>query len=368
MIIKKLKIRNFRNYENENISFDKNLNLIVGKNAQGKTNLLESLVYISLTRSHRISDDRKLIKDECPFADIQCAYEDDSEKELEAIIYAKGKTLLVRNHPVKRSSEFIGLLNVVLFAPDDLQLFTDAPRERRRIMNQEITKISSKYLLTLNEYQNLLRNRNLLLKKSDVDQTLLDTFDEQMAHAQTFIIKKRKEFVDQIEKNISQKYQELSDTHIKVDIQYKCCLDKIYDSDEENYQSILQLQKQARQKDMEYHMTTFGCHHDDLLFEMNDMNLINIASQGQKRMVMLSFKLSLLKYIENETGKKPVLLLDDVLSELDTERQRKLLEMVKEPYQCIITTTDIPKYIELKNTNVLQIENGKITQSVGGMI
>jgi DNA replication and repair protein RecF len=366
MIVKKIRLRNFRNYENAEIEFNPEMNLITGKNAQGKTNLLESLVYLSLTRSHRISDDKKLIKDGCEFAYIKCIYEDDLERDLEAVIHAKGKTLLVRKQPMKRSSEFIGLLNVVLFAPDDLSLFTDAPRERRRIMNQEITKISSKYLLSLNQYQNLLKDRNVLLKSFNIDQTLLDTLDEQMAKAQVIVVRMRKEFVDTVSHILPQKYIELAEDDPKVSVSYKCCLENVPDTDEEIYQKLLEMHRKAREKDLEYHVTTAGCHHDDLIFEMNHSNLIDTASQGQKRMVMLAFKLSLLKYIEEKTGKRPVLLLDDVLSELDYQRQKKLLEMVKGPYQCVITATDVPDFLKNQEMSEFHIENGKITQITGG--
>ena len=366
MIVKNLKLRNFRNYERAEIQFNPGMNLIMGKNAQGKTNLLESLVYLSLTRSHRISNDKKLIKEGAPFADIQCLYEDDMEREIEAVIHPNGKTLLVRRQPIKRSSEFIGLLNVVLFAPDDLSIFTDAPRERRRIMNQEITKVSSKYLISLNQYQNLLKNRNVLLKNHNVDQTLLDTLDEQMSRAQITIIKMRKDFIEKIQQGLPQKYIELAEDDSKVSVTYKCCLEEIPEDDEEIYQKLLQMHREAREKDMEYHMTTAGCHHDDLFFEMNGSNLINTASQGQKRMVMLSFKLKLLNYIEYETKKRPILILDDVLSELDYQRQKKLLEMVKEPYQCVITATEIPVFLKNQEMSKFYIENGKITQITGG--
>jgi len=366
MIVKNLKLRNFRNYEKAEIQFNPKMNLITGKNAQGKTNLLESLVYLSLTRSHRISDDRKLIKEGAPFADIQCLYEDDIDRELEAVIHPKGKTLLVRKQPMKRSSEFIGLLNVVLFAPDDLSLFNDAPRERRRIMNQEITKISTKYLLSLNQYQNYLKDRNVLLKSMKIDQTLLDTLDEQMAQAQVNVIRMRKDFEEKIREVLPQKYIDLAEDDPKVNVSYHCCLESIPDQDEELFQALLKMHHSSREKDFEYHVTTAGCHHDDLVFEMNGANLINTASQGQKRMVMLAFKLSLLSYIEEETEKSPVLLLDDVLSELDYQRQKKLLEMVKSPYQCVITATEVPEFLKHQDMSEFHIENGTITQITGG--
>ena len=181
MIIDTLKLRNFRNYENLSVTFDPKLNVITGQNAQGKTNLLESIVYMSLTRSHRILNEKKLIREDMPFAEIRCIFSDEGDrKELGAVIHPQGKTLLVNRYPVKKTSDFIGLLNVVIFSPDDLYLFNEMPRERRKVMNQEIAKISSGYLLAMNRYQNFLKERNSLLKNRTVDETYLDILDEQM--------------------------------------------------------------------------------------------------------------------------------------------------------------------------------------------
>ena len=143
MIVRSLRLRNFRNYENAYIQLDEGMNIITGNNAQGKTNLLESLVYLSLTRSHRILDEKQLIRTDMPFGDILCRMEDETEKELHAIIHSRGKTLMINGNPVKKSSDFIGRLNVVLFAPDDLYIFNDQPRERRRIMNQDFQELEA---------------------------------------------------------------------------------------------------------------------------------------------------------------------------------------------------------------------------------
>lgn len=358
MIIENLTLRNFRNYESASITFSKGLNIITGKNAQGKTNLLESLIYLSLTRSHRINDDKKLIKDDEAFTDIKCEYLDgEVKRNIEAIIHNKGKTLIVHKKPVKRSSEFIGLLNVILFSPDDLTLFNDAPRERRKILNQEITKISSKYLQALNQYQNILKERNLLLKQYQFDQRLLDTLDEQLSKQEVIIIQYRKDFIQNINSSITSLYQQLSDDSCVVKVKYQCCMDE-----EITYENILNKHLENRSKDIENHVTTFGIHREDMIFEMNGKNLIHVASQGQKRMTVLSFKMSLLKYVEERTNKKPVLLLDDVLSELDSSRQIKLMEMVGNHYQCIITTTEIPQFMKNKNMKVFQIKKGKIIE------
>lgn len=355
MIIKNIKLRNFRNYENVIIEPGSHMNLLTGMNAQGKTNLLESMVYLSLTRSHRISDDKKMIREGCSFADISCVLEEDNRSiEIEAVIHEKGKTLMISRQPVRKSSDFVGLLNVVLFSPDDLRLFTDSPKERRRVMNQEITKISSKYLLSLNRYQTLLKNRNILLKNEYIDENLLGSIDEQLAENAVLIIRERNRFIAYIDGCLQKYYSELSSDDINVSLQYKCCLEREYTR--ENYLSML---KMNRSEDLLRKSTTSGIHREDMIFMMNDQNLIHTASQGQKRMMMLSFKFALLDYIRNTTGRIPVLLLDDVLSELDINKQKKLLEMADSCYQCLITSTDVPE-ISSADLKRFYIDDGNI--------
>ncbi len=361
MIIKSVALRNFRNYKNTEFEFSNGLNFITGNNAQGKTNLLESLVYLSLTRSHRILDDKQLIKDNCLFSNIKCTFIDQEKiKEIEAIIHENGKTLMVHHQPVKKSSEFVGLLNVVLFSPDDLNIFSDPPKERRKLINQEISKISNQYLSALSNFQNLLKERNLLLKNQNINQILLDTLDEKISQFELIIIQYRKEFIEIIDSYITDIYHKLSDDSINVHLKYKCCMD-----DEISYENILKHHKEYRQRDIENHVTSFGIHREDILFEMNDRPLIQFASQGQKRMTILSFKIALLKYIQNKTNKLPVLLLDDVLSELDQNRQMKLIDMVGKEYQCLITSTDIPPFLKNKDMKIFYIENGSLV-NLGG--
>lgn len=355
MIVKKLQLINFRNYEKEEISFDPGINVITGDNAQGKTNLLESLIYLSLTRSYRIHEDKELIMHGKEYARISCIYEDDREKRIEAIISSNGKNLLVNKVPMKKSSEFIGLLNTVLFSPDDLSIFKDSPRTRRRLVDQEITKVSSQYLGALTRYQNLLKNRNSILKEFHPDENYLNIIDNQIIQEELFIIKERNDFINHINRNMVQIYQTLSNDDNVVQISYLSCAD--VNDLENNLKAMYEI---SRKKDLESHVTTTGIHREDILFCMNDKNLIYTASQGQKRMTMLAFKISLLSYIEEKIHKKPILLLDDVLSELDQIRQQKLIEMVQGPYQCLITSTDIPVALRNIVRNEYIVKQGKI--------
>ncbi len=365
MKVETLQLRNFRNYENTSVAFSPDLNVITGHNAQGKTNLLESLVYLSLTRSHRIADEKKLIRNDMPFADIRCRIDDEGiKKDLRAIIHPNGKTLRIDQIPVKKSSDFIGAVNVILFSPDDLYIFSDHPQTRRKIMDQEITKVSPGYLTSLNKYRNLMKERNDLLKNMNIDMRYLDILDEQMADLMEAVIAKRQKFIETVNLHMPQIYRELSmDETVTVNVRYKkCCM-------EADREHLLQMMKDSRQRDIDYRITNNGIHREDLLFEMNDVSLIQQASQGQKRMTMLAFKMALMKYIQAETGKQPVLLLDDVLSELDAERQRRLLEMIRGRCQCIITAAEIPAHMKNLAWTGFYVEQGRITaEKQGGSI
>lgn len=356
MKITSLHLRNYRNYENAEVNFSEGMNVILGNNGQGKTNLLESLVYLSLTRSFRISDDRKLIRTDQPFADLRCSFTDERERSVEAVIHPAGKTLLVDKHPVKKSSDFVGQLNVTLFSPDDLYLFQEQPRARRRLVNQEITKISLPYLHALNRYQNFLKERNYMLKSMRMDMVYLNTLDSRMAEEEAVIIQERKAFCDFINETMPGIYKDLSETEAEASLKYRCCIDPENISKE----AVLHMHEESREKDMEYHATSSGIQREDFIFELDGKNMTETASQGQKRMVMLAFRMSLSEYIRKRTGNTPVLLLDDVLSELDLLRQAKLLEMASKAQQCLITTTHIPSFMENLPMKRFFIENGMI--------
>ena len=358
MIVTDLKIVNFRNYERAKVTFSPGLNMITGSNAQGKTNLLESLVYLSLTRSFRITNDRAMIRNGCEFARAGCVVKDQKTTVLDAIIHNSGKTLSVNHVPVKRTSEFVGKLNTVLFSPDDLGIFLDAPRERRRLLDQEITKVSSGYLFALQNFRNLLKDRNALLKQQNRDRNYMEILEERMIVESKTVIEKRREFVKEINQVLPDIYQRLSVQEEEVKLIYHSCIPS-----ENDIESSMKLMfDMSREKDYEFRSTSNGIHRDDISFTMNGVNVISCASQGQKRMIMLAFKLAILRYIELSSHVKAVLLLDDVLSELDKTRQKTLLTMIKEPYQCIITGTERPDFLNHEPVREFQIEQGNILQ------
>jgi DNA replication and repair protein RecF len=363
MDVRTLKLRGFRNYDSLDVSFTPGINVITGPNAQGKTNLLESLVYLSLTRSHRVANDRKLIKEGAPFARLACVYhEGGRDYDLEAVIHPDGKTLMVHQQPVRRASAFIGRLNVILFAPDDLHFFLDSPKERRRLLNQEITKLSGSYLLALNRYQNMLKDRNLLLKEMRPDPIYLAALNEKMAEEEVHIITDRKAMIDGINASLNDLYRYLAnDDQTEVSIQYDCCL-----KDEEiSRANLLAMHEASQVRDLETRITNAGIHREDMTFWMNDKKASDVASQGQKRMIMLSFKMALHAYIRKISGRNAVLLLDDVMSELDEEKQQRLMNMISDDVQSIITTTGLPSFLRQRNIHELTIQSGRIINEGG---
>ncbi|MDO4499927.1 MAG: DNA replication and repair protein RecF [Erysipelotrichaceae bacterium] len=344
MLVKSLKLNNYRNYTSRVVNFDSGLNLIIGKNGIGKTNILESLVVVSNTKSFRTLDDTNLIKIGEEYAGIEC--QSDTSK-YKVVISKNGKRLYINDVPVKKTSEFIGSLNCVLFKPSDLDIFNHSPKERRRLLDVEIGKVSKKYLNSILEYNLLLKDKNRLLKEEKIDHTYLSLIEEKMIPDIKEIISQREEFLELINTYISDIYQNISNEKSKISIIYKKCSDK---------DKVKEMIEKSHDKDLYYHYATYGPHHDDYEIMMNDHLLEEIASQGQTRMVLISFKLALIKYIESKTGNTPVLLLDDILSELDTANKERLLKLIPQSIQIIITGTDLNgmnlktkyKLIELK--------------------
>ena len=352
MIVKNISLRNYRNYEKVDVNFDEKINYFIGNNGQGKTNLLEAILFLSLTKSHRINDDKKLIKYNSPFTKITSLINDEEDKKMEVIIHQSGKSLSINNIQINKVSDFIGKLNVILFSPDDLFLFNDQPRERRKVIDQEISKINQKYLLTLNKYKNLIKDKNNLLKNKEIDINYLDVINEKLINQTKIIIEERKKIVEVLNKNIKRIYKLLSNEDKEIFIDYKCCV--------EGNKSIKNLYEENKQKEIDYRVASVGPHREDYLFLMDNEPLINIASQGQKRMVVLAFKLSLINYIYQQTNKYPVLLLDDVLSELDKNHRERLINLLKDKNQCIITTTED---IDIdKNIKKFYVEDGTVKE------
>ncbi|MFV0379357.1 MAG: DNA replication/repair protein RecF [Anaerorhabdus sp.] len=354
MFIKNLSLRQFRNLNNITIEFGRNYNIILGNNAQGKTNILESLFMLSTCKSHRIKEDQSLIQFNYNSCKINCNVFDDSDLNLSLIIHEFGKSLFINKKMVDRVSKFIGKLNVVIFSPGDLNYFEDTPKYRRKIMDIEIGKISQSYMNYLLVYSKYLKDRNALLKSDRVKDEYFEIIEDEMIRAMSEIILFRRNFVDEINKVISKYYLKLSKESIDIKLEYYQVVSDLEKEDIIN--SLKDLFKKNRDKDEYYKTTTCGIHRDDTNFLFNGKKIYEVASQGQKRMVILSFKLALLHYIKNITGKTPILLLDDVMSELDKHKRINLFNAIPKEIQTIITTTDVDNLIDDINGEIKLFE------------
>ena len=347
MLVKSLHLNEYRNYSNNYFEFDPNLNIIIGKNGIGKTNILESIIVVSNTKSFRTLNDIDLIKKDSEYLKIEL---ESDEHNFKVVINQKQKSLYLDDKHVKKSSEYIGKLNAILFKPSDLQLFSDPPSERRKILDLEIGKINKQYLYAELKYNSLLKDKNKLLKELEIDKTLLDIINESMVPQIQIIINERTKFIDFINQYISDYYQKISNSNSKIKIIYKkCCeIDDIKNS-----------LNNALTNDYYYHYATLGPHRENYYFLIDDDNLNNIASQGQKRMVLIAFKFALIKYIEEYTKVTPIILLDDIMSELDKDNQERLIDILPDNAQIIITTTDIDKINITKKYKLIELKEEK---------
>lgn len=364
MILTSLSLRNFRNYTNTQIKLDHGIHLITGKNAQGKTNLLEAIYYLSTTRSHRSSDDHDLIKENEDFAVLRGRIQKQTKNvDLRVALSPQGKNLFLYQTSVKRVSDFIGELNAVLFCPDDMALFQASPRVRRRFIDIELSKISKSYTRVLNEAGRLLKERNACLKQDAIDMNYLDVLSERLIDQQVIIIKQRQRFLNDLLKNSHAFYERLAQDETKLSFAYQCCV-PYHEAEVELKAELIKKYEKNRERDCLYRQTTVGIHKEDFMFLINDRELNTYASQGQKRSVLLAMKVGLVMMIHDLMQEYPILLLDDVFSELDENRKRMLLRELPKDVQILITTTDHSdiSLLEQRDYHIWQVEAGHIKQ------
>lgn len=353
MILKKLSLRNFRNYESIDLCFDNGIHILVGDNAQGKTNLLEAVSYLSTTRSHRCHDDQRLIKEGEEAFVIRSAIErNQKQMDLRVALNEQGKNLFLYQTVIKRVSDFIGEFNAVLFCPDDMALFQASPRVRRRFIDMELSKLSKAYTRVLNEAGKLLKERNAVLKQDHIDFTYLGILDEQLIEKQAVIISQRQRFLCDLLAHCSAFYERLSADHTSLSFQYHSCV--AYSNDiEEIKERLRKKYEKNRERDCFLKQTTTGIHKEDFMFLINEKELCDYASQGQKRSVLLALKIGIVHMIYDLTGEYPVLLLDDVFSELDEKRRGMLLCSLPPEVQVFISTTDLKEIPMLEDRNYI---------------
>lgn len=367
MKISKINLVGFRNYSNISISLGKNMNIFVGDNAQGKTNILEAITILALTKSHRIGSSPNIImfgKNKCKISGV--VKKDKIISKLEIVITDAGKKLSINKTEVRKVSDYISYLNVVVFTPDDLEIVKGSPSVRRNLLNIQLSQLFNDYIKFYNEYNKLLKTRNeylkILFNNNIADKTYLDIITDKLIEKAIFIYQKRKEYIDYINLYIDNYYSEIGlEKGIKViyvpnikfdNYEYETIRKKLKHTFKKNYL-----------KELNYGMTIYGPHRDDFYFEFNNLDLKYYGSQGQQKLAILSFKLAEIPIFKEFCGTKPVLLLDDIFGELDLKKRNKLLRIINlNDIQSIITTTDLrninKKYVE--NANIFHVKNGNI--------
>ena len=355
MIIKSLELSDFRNYETLSISFDKGTNILFGDNAQGKTNILEAIYVSATTKSHKGSKDKEIINFNKEEAHIRTYLEkEDVEYRVDMHLRKnKSKGIAIDGQKIKKAADLLGLLNVVFFSPEDLSIIKNGPAERRRFADMELCQLDSFYLYNLNNYNKIINQRNKLLKDMYFNQNLKETlniWDSQLVSYGSKIIEKREAFAKQLCEIIGDIHKKLSGGKEELIVNYEPDV-KVDDFE-------LKM-KENQEKDIRFKLTSTGPHRDDFSFLVNEIDIRKYGSQGQQRTAALSLKLSEIELVKKITKDTPLLLLDDVLSELDSNRQNYLLNSIGD-IQTIITCTGLDEFINnrFEINRVYNITNG----------
>lgn len=359
MYIREVELKNFRNYEHLNLKFNENVNFIIGNNAQGKTNLLESIFICSMGKSFRTSKDPEMIRFEKDFSKIKIT----AQKQLFPVDVEitlrkdQGKSIKVNGMSISRTSDLLENLYIVIFSPEDLKIVKDEPEKRRKFIDRELCMLKPSYLDSLTNYKKVIIQRNNYLKERNIDSSVLDIWDIQLAKYGSKIISMRNDFIEKINEISARIHGNITDGKENLKIEYDPNIKIVNNLENELYNSI----KKSQPSDMRLKTTTRGPHRDDISFYIDDINVRSFGSQGQQRTAALSLKLAELDLIKAETGEDAILLLDDVMSELDAGRQEYLIKTLSD-IQLFITTTEINDSLEkaASKGKIFTVENGKI--------
>jgi DNA replication and repair protein RecF len=347
MKVSSLSLRNYRNYASVDLQTNHRVNVFIGQNAQGKTNLLEAIYMIALTKSHRTSKDKELIRWNEDHAVLSAMVERKyGDCRLQLDIANQGKKAKINGLEQRKLSEYIGTLNVVLFAPEDLEIVKGSPGVRRRFLDMEIAQVHPSYLHSLNQYHKVLNQRNNFLKSGNAhkasNEPLLAVWNEQLASYGSKIMIKRQGFITKLQGWAESIHRGITGGTEQLDIGYVPSVD-MNATEEETvlFDRFMIKLSQTKEQELRRGATMVGPHRDDLSFRINGKDAYSFGSQGQQRTTALSLKLAEIELIQQETGEYPVLLLDDVLSELDRHRQTQLIETFRSKVQTFITTTGV---------------------------
>ena len=367
MKINRLILKNFRNYLDLDIDFNNKLNIIIGNNAQGKTNILEAIYFISITKSFLSIHDKTLIHKDMNYAKvIGEVVVNNFNKKLSITINDEGKKIEVNNNIVKKHMDYLGNLRVIVFSPDDIKLFKDSPNVRRKFLNIELSQLYEKYVKLLSDFNIVLKQRNeylKIIKNGNINYHYFDIIDEKYVDLSVMIYRYRNNFINELNKYIGDKFFSIS---LEKGLSIKYVNDINIDNIDVMKKNMLEMLLKNRNRDISYGSTLIGPHKDNFIFDLNGNNLSMYGSQGQLKMAILSLKLSEIDIFTNITGEAPVLLLDDIFSELDVEKRNKLINYINNDIQTIITTTDLNDIDSklVKIANIYKIHDGKVIEKI----
>ena len=371
MVIKKIKLINFRNYKNLNLKFSDGINIIIGNNAQGKTNILESIYTLALTKSYRTTNDFNLIRTgQEKFIITGDIKVDKVPKKMSIELYNNKKMVKINDNIVRKISDYIGNLVVILSSPEDLNVIKGSPIERRNFLNIEISQKSNIYLKKYNEFNKLLKMRNdylkLLYTNSIGDYSYLDILTNNLIEREIEIYKYRNDYINDINKYLETIYYDLSDLN-SLKMKYITNIDLNEFSDQEIRKQLENKYKKNLQREITLGMTLYGPHRDDFQLIIDNEDIKIYGSQGQQKLAFIALKFAEIKIFEEKSNIKPIILLDDIFSELDKRRKNNLIKYINSDYQTIITSNDI-KGINKKiinNAKIFKIYNNSVIEEGG---
>jgi len=367
MIVKSIKLKNYRNFKELETKLNPKLNIFIGNNGQGKTNLLESIFLCSIGKSFRANNENDLIHFHENNFEVNLGVDKTNDSLIRKISFDfkknSKKNIKINDINLEKMSELVGILNTVIFIPDDLRIIKGSPTERRRFINIDISQIKPKYKYLLKNYKKVLNQRNSIIKNLQKNQNkqVLEVWDEYIVNIGTELIYYRKKYIEDLNKYAAEIYDKISNGAEIFDLKYKCNIGNIEDLNKEEIRNLLRDKlKDSLESDIYRNCTLIGPHKDDIVFKINNKDFKFFGSQGQQRSAVLAIKLAEIEIVEDEIGEYPVLLLDDVLSELDNNRKKFLMDYIVN-IQTIITSTDdkdLRELLENREKNVFYIKNG----------
>lgn len=368
MYLKKLKLENFRNINNVELNFNNSINIFIGNNAQGKTNIIESIYFLAITKSHRTNNELNLIKQDELYTKVTGSYLlDNKEKNnLSILLNEKGKKVMINNVVQKKISNYLSRLNVIMFCPDDLEIIKGSPSVRRKYLNIEISQLKNNYLIYLKEYHQLLKQRNEYLKQKNnakFNKIYFDVITNNLIDKNIEIIKMRYEFINQINKYLPRIFLSIFGKS-KLVIKYKSFIseEEVFSNDAKKI--IYKKYDNLFMNELLQKTSLLGCHKDDFKLYLDDLDVTEFCSQGQQRLSILCLKLSEIELFNNEKNTHPIILLDDIFSELDENKKNNIVKYFDKNSQIFITTTDINDISQdlKQKSDIYIVNNGLISK------